>query len=222
MNNENLLSKGAILQRDKKTYAIIPRTPAGIISPELLAKIAEAAKKFNIPVIKIVSGQRIALVGVEKNDIDNIWEYLGADVGDAIGLSFHYVQACPGTALCKYGKQDSVGLALELEDKYYGFELPAKMKFGVSGCPFCCAESYMRDIGIVGKISGWALSIGGNSGANPRVGDVIAQKLSKEELILLIEKFVNYYKENASKKERTSRFVKRIGLETIKMNLNLH
>ena len=222
MENDNIVSKGAILQRDKKTYAVIPRTPAGIITPELLEKIAGAAKKFSIPITKIVSGQRIALVGIEKDDIDKVWEYLGSDAGDAIGLCFHYVQACPGTALCKYGKQDSIGLALELEEKYYGFEFPAKMKFGVSGCPFCCAESHMRDIGIVGKISGWALSIGGNSGANPRIGDVVAQKLSKDELIILIEKFVKYYVGNAKKKERTSRFIKRVGLETVKINLNLN
>jgi NAD(P)H-nitrite reductase large subunit len=221
METESVEPKGAILQRDQKTYAIIPRTPAGLVTPEFLEKVAAAAREFNIPVMKIVSGQRIALVGIEKDEVNKVWEFLGTDVGDAVGLCFHYVQACPGTTLCTYGTQDSVGLALELEEKYYGFEFPAKMKFGVFGCPLCCAESYMRDIGIVGKRSGWALSLGGNAGSNPRIGDVVAEKLTKDELINLIEKFVTYYVDNANKKERTSKFIKRVGLDVVKENMGL-
>jgi len=221
MGLDDIVSKGAILQRDQKTYAVIPRIPAGIVTPEILEKIATTAKRFNIPVLKIVSGQRIALVGVQKDDIDKVWEFLGEDVGNAVGLCFHYVQACPGTTLCKYGTQDSVSLALELEEKYYGVEFPAKVKFGVSGCPLCCAESYMRDFGIVGKKSGWAFSLGGNAGSNPRIGDVVAQKLSKEELLNLLDKFLKYYIANADQKERTSKFLKRVGVETVKENIGL-
>ncbi|MCF7889457.1 MAG: hypothetical protein K9L78_04980, partial [Victivallales bacterium] len=149
------------------------------------------------------------------------WRFLGTDSGQAIGLCFHYVQACPGNSLCKYGVQDSIGLALELEKKYYGTEFPAKMKIGVSGCTICCSESYLRDIGIVGKKSGWTLSLGGNSGSNPRIGNVIVQKLTEEELFTIIDKFLTYYIKYAKKKERTSKFIKRIGIDEVRKNLGL-
>jgi NAD(P)H-nitrite reductase large subunit len=95
---------GAILQRDKKTYAIVPRTPTGIISPEILEGLAQVVRKHNIPVTKITSGQRLALVGIKEEDIDTVWQELKMDVGRAIELCLHYVQACPGTAVCKFGQ----------------------------------------------------------------------------------------------------------------------
>ena len=145
------IPKGAILQRDKETYAIVPRTPVGLVSPEDLERIAKVARKYQIPVIKITSGQRFALVGMNKDDVDKIWEDLGMDVGKATELCLHYVQACPGTAVCKFGVKDSLGLGMEIEKFFSGLDLPAKVKIGVSGCPFCCGESFVRDIGILGK-----------------------------------------------------------------------
>ena len=131
------IPKGAILQRDKETYAIVPRTPVGLVSPEDLERIAKVARKYQIPVIKITSGQRFALVGMKKDDVDKIWEDLGMDVGKATELCLHYVQACPGTAVCKFGVKDSLGLGMEIEKFFSGLDLPAKVKIGVSGCPFC-------------------------------------------------------------------------------------
>lgn len=221
MSEENILEKGAILQRDKKTYAIVPRMPAGLLTTEYLDKITQAVKKFNIPLVKVVSGQRLALIGVKKDDIDKIWNFIGVEKGDAIGLCFHYVQACPGTDTCKFGVQDSTGLAVELEEKYYGIAMPAKFKLGISGCPYCCGESYVRDIGIVGKKSGWTLAIGGNAGANARIADTIGTKLTKEELLELLDKFIDYYKINANPKERSARFIKRLGIEKIKEELGI-
>ena len=145
------IPKGAILQRDKETYAIVPRTPVGLVSPEDLERIVKVARKYQIPLIKITSGQRFALVGMKKNDVDKIWEDLGMDVGKATELCLHYVQACPGTAVCKFGVKDSLGLGMEIEKFFSGMDLPAKVKIGVSGCPFCCGESFVRDIGILGK-----------------------------------------------------------------------
>jgi len=142
---------GAILQRDKETYAIVPRTPVGLVTPDDLEALAAVARKYNIPVIKITSGQRFALVGLKKEDVDSIWQELGMDVGKATELCLHYVQACPGTAVCKFGVQDSLGLGTEIESFFTEMELPAKVKIGISGCPFCCGESFVRDIGIFGK-----------------------------------------------------------------------
>jgi len=207
---------GAILQRDKQTYAIVPRTPVGLISPAVLDALNTVVKKYAIPIVKITSGQRIALVGMTKEQIPDIWKDLGTDIGRATELCVHYVQACPGTSVCQFGVQDSLGLGLEIEEMYKGFELPAKFKFGVSGCPFSCAEGLVRDIGLTGSKKGWSVSFGGNAGAAARVGDILAKELTKEEALDLVKKLLTYYKENGKKKERTAKFVNRVGIETIK------
>jgi NAD(P)H-nitrite reductase large subunit len=141
---------GTILQRDNTTYAIVPRTPLGIVSPEHLERIASVARKYSVPVIKITSGQRFALVGIKRDDVAGVWQDLGMDQGKASELCLHYVQACPGTAFCSFGLQDSLGLGAKIEEFFLGMDFPAKVKIGVSGCPFCCGESFVRDIGVLG------------------------------------------------------------------------
>ena len=208
--------KGAILQRDKTTYAIVPRTPVGLVSVDDLEGIVKVVRKYEIPVVKITSGQRFALVGIKKEDVDNIWEDLGMDVGKATELCLHYVQACPGTAVCTFGVQDSLGLGMEIESFFYGLDLPAKVKIGVSGCPFCCAESFVRDIGVFGKKNGWTFIVGGSSARRPRIGDLMAENLSKDEVIDLTKRSLEYYGDKAKKRERMARFVDRIGIENVK------
>ena len=207
---------GAILQRDKQTYAIVPRTPVGLVTADDLESIARVARKYEIPVIKITSGQRFALVGMQKDQVDSIWADLGMDVGKAVELCLHYVQACPGTAVCKFGVQDSLGIGMEIESFFSGMDLPAKVKIGVSGCPFCCGESFVRDLGMFGKKKGWTFIIGGSSARRPRIGDMLKENLSKEEVIDLTKRCLQYYSEKAKKKERMARFVDRIGIENIK------
>ncbi len=208
--------KGAILQRDKETYAIVPRTPVGLVKPEELERIVKVVRKYEIPIIKITSGQRFALVGMKKEDVDDIWKELGMDIGKATELCLHYVQACPGTAVCKYGVQDSLGLGMDIEKFFSGMDLPAKVKIGVSGCPFCCAESFVRDIGLLGKKNGWTFIVGGSSARRPRIGDLMAENLSKEEVIDLTKRSLEYYGDKAKKRERMARFVDRIGIENVK------
>lgn len=210
------IPKGAILQRDKETYAIVPRTPVGLVSPDDLERIVKVARKYQIPVIKITSGQRFALVGMKKDDVDKIWEDLGMDIGKATELCLHYVQACPGTAVCKFGVKDSLGLGMEIEKFFSGLDLPAKVKIGVSGCPFCCGESFVRDIGILGKKKGWTFIVGGSSARRPRIGDVLIEDLSGEEVINLTKQTLEYYQDKAKKRERMARFVDRIGIENMK------
>jgi len=207
---------GAILQRDKTTYAIVPRTPVGIVTPENLEKIAAVARKFDIPVVKITSGQRFALVGIKRDEVNDVWRELGMDIGKATELCLHYVQACPGTAVCRYGTQDSLGLGMKIEEFFIGMDLPAKVKIGVSGCPFCCGESFVRDIGVFGKRSGWNLVIGGSSARRPRIGDLVRENLQEEEVIPLVKRTLEYYRDNAKGRERMARFVDRIGIEEIK------
>lgn len=208
--------RGAILQRDKKTYAIVPRTPVGLVSPEVLEAISSVVRKYKIPITKITSGQRLALIGIERDEIDTIWNELKMEVGPAIGLCVHYVQACPGTEVCKFGVRDSLGMGATLEKLFVGMDLPAKVKIGVSGCPFCCAESYMRDIGLIGKKKGWVITFGGNSGGRPRIGDIIAEDIDDAAAVKLVQRCLEFYRDNVDKKLRTARFVEKTGIEAIK------
>jgi len=208
--------QNAILQRDKKTYAIVPRIPCGLLERNHLKAIADAVEKYDIPIVKLTSGQRIALVGLKEEDLQEIHEDLGMEPGRATELCLHYVQACPGTEVCKFGVRDSLGFGRRIEKLLAEQELPAKLKIGVSGCQFCCAENFVRDIGLLGKKHGWTLSFGGHSGNRARVGDILTTDLSDDEAILLINKCVEFYRTNARKKERASRFIERIGLEEFK------
>jgi len=208
--------KGAFIQRDKQTYAIVPRMPMGLVTPEILQNIADVAKKHEIPIIKITSGQRMALVGIQPETVEQIWQELGMDVGPAVEICVHYVQACPGTAVCRFGVQDSLGLGGKLEALFVGRELPAKAKLGISGCPLSCAEGLVRDFGAFGKKSGWTVSFGGHAGQKARVGDVIAQDLSDNEVIELAKRCFDYYGSNANPKERAARFIERIGIDEFK------
>ena len=208
--------RGAIMQRDKKTYAIVPRTPVGLISPEVLEAISSVVRRYNLPLIKITSGQRIALIGLQREEVDKIWHDLKMEIGPAVELCVHYVQACPGTEVCKFGVRDSLGLGLKLEQLYVGMDLPAKVKIGVSGCPFCCAESYVRDIGLIGKKKGWVVTFGGNSGGRPRIGDIIAEDISDTEAVELVQRCLDYYRDNIDKKLRTARFIEKIGIDAFK------
>jgi len=208
--------RGAILQRDRKTYAIVPRTPVGLVSPAMLEAISSVVRKYNIPITKITSGQRLALIGMQREEVDQVWHDLRMEVGQAVELCVHYVQACPGTEVCKFGVRDSLALGLELEKLYVGIDLPAKVKIGVSGCPFCCAESYVRDIGLIGRKKGWTLTFGGNSGGRPRIGDVIAEDVDDGDAVVLVQRCLEYYRDNVEKKLRTARFVEKTGIEAIR------
>lgn len=210
--------KGAILQRDKETYAIVPRIPMGVLTPEILENLAKVARKYNVRIIKITSGQRIALVGIRPQDVDSAWNDLEMEVGPAEGLCVHYVQACPGTETCKFGQGDSLTLAAKIEKLYVGKKdfFPAKTKFGISGCKLNCAESFVRDIGVFATPDGWTVVVGGNSGGRPRIGNVIAEKLSEKETIELMKRILDYYARNARQRERLPRFIERVGAEEFK------
>jgi NAD(P)H-nitrite reductase large subunit len=208
--------KGAILQRDKETYAIVPRIPGGLAKLDNFRDVVKVVEKYDIPIIKITSGHRLALVGMKAEVVDNIWQDLKMDMGKATELCLHYVQACPGNVVCKYGAQDSLGLGIEIEEFFLGMELPAKVKIGISGCPFCCGESFVRDIGLLGKKKGWTIIFGGNSARRPRIGNIIAENVDRETAITLTKRCLEYYAANGKKKERTARFIERTGIEAMK------
>ncbi len=214
--SEKQVPRGAILQRDKETYAIVPRIPGGLAKLDNFKDVVKVVEKYDIPIIKITSGHRLALVGMKAEVVNDIWQDLKMDMGKATELCLHYVQACPGNIVCKYGAQDSLGLGIEIEDFFLGMDLPAKVKIGISGCPFCCGESFVRDIGMLGKKKGWTVIFGGNSARRPRIGDIIAENVEKETAINLTKRCLEYYAANAKKKERTARFIERTGIEALK------
>jgi len=206
---------GAKLQRDG-TYAIQTRIPAGVVTPEDLETIARVAKAFRIPLIKITSGQRFLLVGVREKDIADVRKELGPLGTASITPGVRYVQSCPGISYCKNGTQDSLSLAREISGEYAGREFPGKIKVGISGCPRCCGESRVRDIGIMGSTKGWTVFFGGHSGFNARQGEQVATGLTSEEAQTLVRRLLDHYKVHAQPKERTSRFLDRVGKEWLK------
>jgi len=213
--SKDILEKGAILQRDKETFAIAPHIPGGIIDPAGLRRIADVAEKYNAKVLKITSAQRIAIVGIDPKDIDSAWNDLGMKAGAAIGLCVRSIKICPGTTFCKRGQQDSVAVGLKLDQIYHGMQLPWKFKIGVSGCGNSCAEPAVKDIGLIGMSKGWKLLVGGSSGVKPRLGVVLAENLSDEAVLSLIDKIIHYYKEHA-KKQRLGEFIDEIGFDKFK------
>lgn len=210
---KDILEKGAILQRDRETYAIAPHIPGGITDTATLRKICDAADKYRVEAIKITSAQRIALIGIREEDLDDIWTDLAETPGAAIGLCVRSVKICPGTTHCKRGVQDSVSLGLKLDSIYHAMELPNKMKMGVSGCMLSCAESALKDIGVMGTNKGWRIMVGGNAGARPRIGDLLVDNVPTEEAVLeIVAKVIDYYK-NASNQNRIGRIIEEMGIE---------
>ena len=210
---------GAILQRDGRTFATVTRIPGGFVPPETLEKIAAVARTYQVPMVKLTSGQRFMLIGMQEKDLAPIYRDLGPLAEKETAPCVKYVQTCLGADVCKYGVQDSIELGRELEERYHGVAFPAKLKVGVSGCLRCCGESYTRDIGLVGTTKGWTVVFGGNSGRRPSIGTVMAQDLSREDALDFVHRLLEYYRSNARPKERTARFLERTGFERIKSEL---
>lgn len=208
--------KGTVLQRDKKTYAIVPHLPLGLITPAQLRKIADVAGKYQPAALKITSAARIAIVGLKEEDIDQAWLDLGMNPGAAIGLCVRSIKACPGNTLCRFGQQDALSMGTELDTRYHGLELPGKMKMGVSGCPNQCAETSVKDLGLVGKAKGWTILVGGNAASRARIGVSLCEGLSNEEALATCARVISYFKENGKKGERMGRFLDRVGFEAFK------
>ena len=206
--------KGVILQRDKETYAIAPHVACGVITPELLRKLADAAEKYNASAVKITSAARIALVGIKEEDVDAVWQDLGMNPGHAVGLCVRSVKACPGNQFCRLAKQDSLRIGMKLDEIYHGYELPSKTKMGVSGCQNQCAETWIKDIGLVGKKNGWTLMAGGSAASRPRLAQVLTENLDSEEALDKIKKIMEFYKANGKKLERIGRMIDRIGFDS--------
>ncbi|MEV7613707.1 nitrite reductase large subunit NirB [Streptomyces sp. NPDC089799] len=201
----------ANLQRNG-SYSVVPRIPGGEITPEKLIVIGEVARDFGL-YTKITGGQRIDLFGASVDQLPKIWTRLvdaGFESGHAYGKALRTVKSCVGQTWCRYGVQDSVRMAIDLELRYRGLRAPHKLKSAVSGCARECAEAQSKDFGVIATAGGWNLYVGGNGGATPRHADLLAQDLSDAELVRLIDRFLMFYIRTADRLERTSTWLDRL------------
>jgi nitrite reductase (NADH) large subunit len=188
------------------TYSIVPRIAGGEVTPEKLIVIGEVARDFGL-YTKITGGQRIDLLGARVEQLPPIWKRLvdaGFESGHAYGKALRTVKSCVGSTWCRYGVQDSVSLAIELELRYRGIRSPHKIKAGVSGCARECAEAQSKDIGVIATENGWNLYVGGNGGARPRHADLLLTDVDTDTLIRTIDRFIMLYVRTADRLQRTA------------------
>ncbi|MGH3730066.1 MAG: nitrite reductase large subunit NirB [Micromonosporaceae bacterium] len=214
--NDHMLAN---LQRNG-TYSVVPRVPGGEITPDKLIVIGEVARDFHL-YTKITGGQRIDLFGARVEQLPYIWRRLvdaGFESGHAYGKALRTVKSCVGETWCRYGVQDSVGMAIALELRYRGLRAPHKIKAAVSGCARECAEARSKDVGVIATENGWNLYVAGNGGFTPRHADLFASDLSSEELIRYIDRYLMFYVRTADRLQRTAAWLESLdgGLEHLR------
>jgi nitrite reductase (NADH) large subunit len=193
------------MQKDG-TYSVVPRVAGGEITPDKLILLGQVAKKYSL-YTKITGGQRIDLFGARVDQLPDIWQTLvdgGFETGHAYAKALRTVKSCVGSTWCRYGVQDSMALAIDLENRYKGLRAPHKIKFAVSGCTRECAEAQSKDIGVIATENGWNLFVSGNGGMKPRHGDLFATDISTDLLVKYIDRILSFYVKTADRLQRTS------------------
>jgi len=208
----------ANIQKDG-TYSVIPRMYGGVTSPDQLRKIADVADKYKVPMVKVTGGQRIDLLGVKKEDLTNMWADLDMPSGYAYGKSIRTVKTCVGSEFCRFGTQNSTQLGIDIEKAFDHMWAPHKVKFAVSGCPRNCAESGIKDVGVIGVDSGWEIYVGGNGGIKTEVAHFLCKVKTAEEVIEYSGAFIQIYREEARYLDRTVHWIERVGLDYVKKRI---
>jgi nitrite reductase (NADH) large subunit len=201
----------ANLQKDG-SYSIVPRVPGGEITPEKLIALGEVAREFNL-YSKITGAQRIDLFGARLDQLPQIWRRLidaGFESGHAYGKALRTVKSCVGSTWCRFGVQDSVALAIEIELRYRGFRAPHKLKAAVSGCARECAEAQGKDFGVIATESGWNIYVCGNGGMRPQHAVLLAEDVDAEHVIQYLDRFLMFYTRTADRLERTAPWFNRL------------
>jgi NAD(P)H-nitrite reductase large subunit len=202
---------------NQKTYLVLPHFNAGLLSPEDLEQLAGLARKYNIPKTKITGAQRVAFLGMDPEALEALKAELQIpETPPHSRHRVHYVQACPGNTWCQFGQGDALRLGERVKAIELDGPLPYKVKVGISGCRFCCCESWMRDVGLTAEKKGWRFSFGGNAAGRPRIGDLVAEGLSDDKAVSLVTRTLNYYLREAKFKTRSARFMERFGVEALK------
>ena len=205
----------ANIQKDG-TYSVVPRMWGGETNSSELRRIADVVDKYKIPTVKVTGGQRIDLLGVKKEDLQGVWNDIGMACGHAYGKSLRTVKTCVGSEWCRFGTQDSSGLGRDLEHALWRMYAPHKVKLAVSGCPRNCAESGIKDVGIVGVDSGWEIYVAGNGGIKTEVAHFFTKVKTAEEVMEISAAFLQLYREEGWYLERTVHYVNRVGLDHVK------
>ncbi len=188
------------------TYSVVPRMAGGEVTPDGLIAVGQVAKKYDL-YTKITGGQRVDLFGATLDQLPKIWTELiaaGFESGHAYGKSLRTVKSCVGSTWCRYGVQDSVGQAIDLENRYKGLRSPHKLKMAVSGCTRECAEAQSKDVGVIATEKGWNLYLCGNGGMKPRHADLFASDIDTDTMLKYIDRFLMFYVRTADRLQRTS------------------
>ncbi|KGJ01883.1 assimilatory nitrite reductase (NAD(P)H) large subunit precursor [Paracoccus halophilus] len=208
----------ANIQKDG-TYSVVPRMWGGVTTPDELRAIADAADKYNVPMVKVTGGQRIDLLGVKKEDLPHMWADLnqaGLVSGHAYSKGLRTVKTCVGSEFCRFGTQDSTGLGIRLEKLLWGSWTPHKVKLGVSGCPRNCAEATCKDVGVICVDSGFKISVAGAAGMEVKETEHLADAATEDETVEIITAFVQLYREHAQYLHRPWKWVAKVGLDWVK------
>ncbi|HQR61289.1 MAG TPA: nitrite reductase large subunit NirB [Methylophilaceae bacterium] len=208
----------ANIQKDG-TYSVVPRMYGGVTTPDQLRRIADVADKYAIPMVKVTGGQRIDLLGVSKENLPRVWADLDMPSGYAYGKSIRTVKTCVGSEFCRFGTQDSTRMGIELEKAFDHMWAPHKVKLAVSGCPRNCAESGIKDVGIIGVDSGWEIYVGGNGGIKTEAAQFLCKVKTHEEVMEYSGAFIQLYREEARYLDRTVHWIARIGLDYVKQRV---
>lgn len=205
----------ANIQKDG-TYSVIPRMFAGQTSSSELRRIADVVDKYAIPTVKVTGGQRIDLLGVKKEDLRAVWQDLGMPTGLAYAKGLRTVKTCVGSEWCRFGTQDSTLMGQQLEHALCLMYAPHKVKIAVSGCPRNCAESGIKDVGVIGVDSGWEIYVGGNGGIKTEVAQFLVKLKTHEEVMEYCGAFLQLYRTEGWYLERTVHYISRVGLDHVK------
>lgn len=208
----------ANIQKDG-TFSVIPQMKGGVTNASELRRIADVADKYAVPMVKVTGGQRIDLLGVKKEDLVDVWKDLGMNSGHAYGKSIRTVKTCVGSEFCRFGTQNSTQMGIDLETMLANMCSPHKVKLAVSGCPRNCAESGIKDVGIIAVDSGWELYVGGNGGIKTEVAQFLCKVKTAEEVKEYSGAFLQLYREEAYYLDRTVHYLARVGLDYIKQKV---
>jgi nitrite reductase (NADH) large subunit len=208
----------ANIQKDA-TYSVVPRMYGGVTNAGQLRRIADVVDKYEIPTVKVTGGQRIDLLGVAKEDLPKVWADLDMPSGYAYAKALRTVKTCVGSEWCRFGVQDSTGMGIDLERAFERMYAPHKVKMAVSGCPRNCAESGIKDVGVIGVESGWEIYVAGNGGIKTEVGQFLCKVKTHDEVLETTGAFIQLYREEARYLDRTVHWVQRVGLDYVKQRI---
>ncbi len=188
----------------------------GLFTPKELEQIIQLIRKYKVPMVKVTSAQRLAVLGMDEHLLEEFKKDIQQFTHTPVKNGISFVQACPGKKWCKYGVKNTMGLKKKLEQLSFEEPLRAKVKAAVAGCRMCCTSPKVRDVGLIASKKGWSVIFGGNGGNNARIGDEVISGLTEDEAVEIVQKCLLNYQKNAKYNTRTARFMERFGVEYLR------